>query len=102
LAALEPDLFIADRHPFGIDGELRPVLADLRARGTATVLGLREVLDTPRVAAAEGEALGGAQLVASFLDPIWVHGVEHVYGPRLTWELPPAPAQKAPATVSPA
>src|SRR5699024_5730534 len=44
LAALEPDLFIADRHPFGIDGELRPVLANLRARGTATVLGLREVL----------------------------------------------------------
>ena len=98
LAALEPDLFIADRHPFGIDGELRPVLADLRARGTATVLGLREVLDTPRVAAAEWEALGGAQLVASFLDAIWVYGDEHVYDPRLTGELPPALAQKATAT----
>src|SRR5699024_7737959 len=79
LAALEPDLFIADRHPFGIDGELRPVLANLRARGTATVLGLREVLDTPRVAAGEWEALGGAEHVASFLDAIWVYGDQHVY-----------------------
>ncbi|MGO1200878.1 MAG: glycosyltransferase family protein [Dermabacteraceae bacterium] len=98
LAALEPDLFIADRHPFGIDGELRPVLANLRARGTATVLGLREVLDSPRVAAAEWEALGGAEHVASFLDAIWVYGDEHVYDPRRTGELPPALAQKACAT----
>ena len=98
LAALEPDLFIADRHPFGIDGELRPVLANLRARGTATVLGLREVLDSPRVAVAEWEALGGAEHVASFLDAIWVYGDENVYDPRLTGELPPALAQKAAAT----
>ena len=98
LAALGPDLFIADRHPFGIDGELRPVLANLRARGTATVLGLREVLDSPRVAAAEWESLGGAEHVASFLDAIWVYGDEHVYDPRLTGELPPALAQKATAT----
>ena len=95
LAALEPDLFIADRHPFGIDGELRPVLSALRARGTATVLGLREVLDTPRVAAAEWEALGGAEHVASFLDAIWVYGDAHVYDPRLTGELPPALARRA-------
>src|SRR5699024_1848615 len=44
------------------------------------------------------EALGGAQLVASFLDAIWVYGDEHVYDPRLTGELPPALAQKATAT----
>ena len=35
LTAFDPDLLIVDRHPFGIDGELRPVLANLRARGTA-------------------------------------------------------------------
>jgi predicted glycosyltransferase len=98
LAALDPDLFIADRHPFGIDGELLPVLANLRARGTSTVLGLREVLDSPRVAAAEWEALGGAEHVASLLDAIWVYGDQHVYDPRRTGELPPALAQKATAT----
>ena len=98
LAALDPALFIADRHPFGIDGELRPVLANLRARGTATVLGLRDVLDTPRVAAAEWEALGGAERVASLLDEVWIYGDDRVYDPRLTGELPPALAQLATAT----
>jgi len=98
LAALQPDLFIADRHPFGIDGELRPVLANLRARGTATVLGLREVLDTPRVAAAEWDALGGAEHVASYLDAVWVYGDRNVYDPRLTGELPPALARLATLT----
>ena len=90
LTAFAPDLFIADRHPFGIDGELLPVLAGLRARGTTTVLGLREVLDTPRVAAAEWDALGGAEHVASYLDAVWVYGDEMVYDPRRTGELPPA------------
>lgn len=88
LTALDPDLFIADRHPFGIDGELRPVLANLRARGTTTVLGLREVLDTPRVATEEWEALGGAEHVAEHLDAVWVYGDHHVYDPRTTGELP--------------
>lgn len=98
LTALNPDLFIADRHPFGIDGELEPVLANLRARGTATVLGLREVLDSPRVASAEWEALGGAEHVASYLDAVWVYGDHHVYDPRLTGELPPALSRLATPT----
>ncbi|MGP9537341.1 glycosyltransferase family protein [Brachybacterium sp. AOP43-C2-M15] len=98
LTALRPDLFIADRHPFGIDGELAPVLANLRARGTATVLGLREVLDSPRVAAAEWDSLGGGEHVASLLDAIWVYGDRHVYDPRLTGELPPALARLATPT----
>ncbi|ATG50374.1 glycosyl transferase [Brachybacterium vulturis] len=98
LAVLEPDLFIADRHPFGIDGELRPVLANLRSRGTATVLGLREVLDTPRAAAAEWDGLGGAELVASYLDAVWVYGDAQVYDPRRTGELPPSLARKATLT----
>src|SRR5690625_3900214 len=98
LTALAPDLFIADRHPFGIDGELLPVLANLRARGTATVLGLREVLDAPRVATAEWDVLGGAEHVASHLDAIWVYGDEQVYDPRRTGELPGALASLATLT----
>ena len=98
LAALAPDLFIADRHPFGIDGELLPVLSTLRARGAATVLGLREVLDAPRVAAAEWDGLGGADRVASCFDAVWVYGDHHVYDPRRTGELPAALAKLATPT----
>jgi predicted glycosyltransferase len=98
LAALNPSLFIADRHPFGIEGELRPVLANLRSRGTATVLGLREVLDTPRVAEEEWRALGGAEHVASFLDAVWIYGDHRVYDPRRTGELPAPLARLATLT----
>lgn len=88
LSALDPDLFIVDRHPFGIDGELLPVLTMLRARGCRTVLGLREVLDTPRVAAAEWDRLGGGEQVTALLDAVWIYGDHRVYDPRLTGELP--------------
>lgn len=98
LAVLRPDLLIVDRHPFGIDGELLPVLRSQRARGGATVLGLREVLDTPRVAAAEWERLGGAGHVARHLDAVWVYGDGRVYDPRRTGELPPALARLATTT----
>lgn len=88
LEALDPDLLVVDRHPFGIDGELEPVLETLRARGCRIVLGLREVLDTPRVAVSEWDGLGGAARVASLLDGVWVYGDHHVYDPRRTGELP--------------
>ena len=98
LEALDPDLFIVDRHPFGIDGELLPVLETLRGRGCRTVLGLREVLDTPRVAVAEWDGLGGAAHVASLLDAVWVYGDHRVYDPRRTGELPGPLARMAEPT----
>ena len=98
LEALDPDLFIVDRHPFGIDGELLPVLETLRGRGCRTVLGLREVLDTPRVAVSEWDGLGGAARVASLLDAVWVYGDHRVYDPRRTGELPGPLARMAEPT----
>lgn len=87
LGALDPDLFIVDRHPLGIDGELEGVLASLRERGCRTVLGLREVLDDPAAVRAEWDALGGEDRVARLLDAVWVYGDHRVYDPRSTGEL---------------
>ena len=89
-AALEsvcPDLFIVDRHPFGIGGELKPALEMLRRRRTTTVLGMREVLDTPEEAAAEW-ARAGVGAVASAYDALWVYGDPQVYDPLTTGEIP--------------
>lgn len=88
LEVLDPDLLIVDRHPFGIDGELLPVLETVRGRGGRIVLGLREVLDTPRAVLSEWEQLGGADHVASLLDAVWIYGDHRVYDPRRTGELP--------------
>lgn len=98
LRVLDPDLFIVDRHPFGMDGELRPVLRNLRDRGCVTVLGLREVLDAPRVAASEWAQLGDAEHIAEHLDAVWIYGDDRVYDPRLTGELPEPLARIAVAT----
>lgn len=89
LEAISPDLFIVDRHPFGVGGELTPALRMLREHRTCTtVLGLREVLDTPSVAQAEWAGLGGADAVARVYDELWIYGDDAVYDPRRTGEIP--------------
>lgn len=88
LEAMSPDLFIVDRHAFGVDDELLPALETLRAAGTRCVLGMREVLDTPEVAAAEWERIGGASAVAHYYDAVWVYGDRNVYDPVATGEVP--------------
>lgn len=93
-----PDLFIVDRHPFGIDGELQEALAHVRSRGCRTVLGLREVLDTPSVIQREWDRAGGADTVADAFDEVWIYGDPNVYDPRSTGEVPSALACKSVST----
>ncbi|GAB3814561.1 glycosyltransferase [Tessaracoccus terricola] len=98
-AALEsvgPDLFIADRHPFGVGDELRPALEMLRERHhTTTILGMREVLDTPSVVQQEWEDIGGAAAAAAMYDAVWIYGDEAVHNPLATGELPALFADRA-------
>lgn len=89
LDTFAPDLFIADRHAFGVDQELKSALARMRStHGTATVLGMRDVLDTPSAVQAEWEKIGGADEVAAHYDAIWVYGDQNVYDPTATGEIP--------------
>ena len=84
-----PDLIIVDRHVHGLGGELAETLPAVRARypRTQIVLGLRDVLDDPRAAAAEWDRLNlGA--VRRQLDAIWVYGDPRVHDLRSTGELP--------------
>lgn len=87
--ALDPDLFLVDRHPFGIEDELARVLLDARARGCATVLGLREVIDDPISAAAEWRRLDGSRRLMDAFDEVWLYGDPEVHDARRTGELPP-------------
>lgn len=91
LRAFGPDLFVVDRHPFGVHGELLTALRELRATrpSCATVLGLRDVLDEPSVARAEFRALGGARVIREHFDAVWVYGDPAVHDPRASGETPP-------------
>ncbi|WP_434591703.1 glycosyltransferase family protein [Brevibacterium sp. 1718] len=93
-----PELFIVDRHPFGIGGELAGAIDQVRGYGCRTVLGLREVLDTPSVIAAEWEKVGGPARVAESFDAVWIYGDPDVYDPRSTGEVPATLAAKAVTT----
>ncbi|MDZ5078675.1 glycosyltransferase family protein [Nesterenkonia sp. HG001] len=97
--AVSPDLFIADRHPFGVGGELTEALDLLRGRPDCrTVLGMRDVLDSPEVAAREWETVGGAERVAEAYDQMWIYGDAAVYDPRRTGEIPAALTTKGRTT----
>jgi predicted glycosyltransferase len=46
-AVFDPDLFIVDKEPLGLRGEVKPTLDLLRRRGAHIVLGVRDVMDEP-------------------------------------------------------
>ncbi|HEY3555095.1 MAG TPA: hypothetical protein VGL67_08330, partial [Casimicrobiaceae bacterium] len=43
--SFRPDLFLVDKEPLGLEGEAARTLRLLKARGTALVLGLRDIMD---------------------------------------------------------
>lgn len=78
----EPDLLIVDKEPTGFRGELLPTLEWLRITGrTRTVLGLRDVLDEPKVLAAEWARKGAVEATERLYDETWVYGVRDIYDP---------------------
>ena len=51
----DPDLLLVDKEPLGLRGEVRDTLDLLQRRGTALILGLRDVMDDPEALESEWE-----------------------------------------------
>ena len=77
----EPDLFIVDKEPLGLRGEVRDTLALLRRRGVPLVLGLRDVMDEPSLLAPEWERKNALEGIETFYDEIWVYGLPQMCDP---------------------
>lgn len=90
VVGFEPDLVVIDRHVYGVDQELRVPLTRLRLThpSAQVVLGLREVLDSPKVASQEWLSLGDLHAMRQVIDRIWVYGDAAVHDPRATGEIP--------------
>jgi predicted glycosyltransferase len=89
LAGFRPDLVIVDRHATGVHRELESALRHARAEGPVrVVLGLREVLDAPDPAFSEWARFGGARMVKSLFDAIWVYGDPAIHDPVASGEIP--------------
>ncbi len=76
----EPEIFIVDKEPTGLLGEVLPTLKLLKSRGTKLVLGLRDVLDDPEILQLEWERKGAYE-VLDLYDEIWVYGKREIYDP---------------------
>jgi predicted glycosyltransferase len=84
----DPDLFIVDKEPLGLRGEVNDTLEMLSRRGAPIVLGLRDVLDEPAQLAPEWERKNALPALQRFYDEIWVYGLPQICHPLDGIELP--------------
>ncbi|MBE7637279.1 hypothetical protein GUA87_10520 [Sneathiella sp. P13V-1] len=84
----DPDIFIVDKEPFGLRGEVEDTLRMLKDKGTRLVLGLRDVLDDPALLVPEWKRKNVLPALNELYDDIWIFGVEQLYNPLKELDLP--------------
>jgi predicted glycosyltransferase len=90
----DPDIFIVDKEPVGLRGEVLPTLKELKRRGTRLVLGLRDVMDEPRLLEPEWQRKKALPALRELYDEIWVYGLPQICDPLEGIALPPRVRQK--------
>ena len=79
--SFRPDVFLADKEPLGLRGEIAETLQVLAQQGARRVLGVRDILDGPDILRHEWELHGKVDAVRDLYDEIWVYGPEALYNP---------------------
>lgn len=77
----DPDVFIVDKEPVGLRGEVLETLKSLKRRGTRLVLGLRDVMDEPRLLEPEWQRKKALPALRDLYDEIWVYGLPQICDP---------------------
>lgn len=92
----KPDLFLVDKKPDGLEGELKATLNYLCATRphTKLVLLLRDILDRPEATIQQWQRHGYYQTVANRYDQVWVVGTPEVFDVRTEYRFPREVAQK--------
>jgi len=90
----DPDVFIVDKEPVGLRGEVLETLEMLKPRGTRLVLGLRDVMDEPRLLVPEWERKNVLPALRDIYDEIWVYGLPQICNPLEGIALPLRVRQK--------
>jgi len=90
----EPHLFLVDKEPLGLRGEIEPTLAFLKERGTPLVLGLRDVMDEPELLLPEWERKNAMPALSNYYDSIWVYGLPQICDPLAGLSVPSSVRRK--------
>jgi predicted glycosyltransferase len=77
----DPDVFIVDKEPVGLRGEVLETLKALKRRGTRLVLGLRDVMDEPRLLEPEWQRKKALPALRDLYDEVWVYGLPQICDP---------------------
>lgn len=89
-----PDLFIVDKEPLGLRGEVEPTLRMLKERGTPIVMGLRDVMDDPEQLAREWDRKKIVPALRDLYDEIWIYGLPQINKPLQGIVVPPSVRHK--------
>lgn len=92
--SFRPNVVLVDKHPFGASGEFREALRIARDQGARTVLGLRDILDTPETVAAEWTPYRTPRAISRHYDEVFVYGHAHVFDPVREYRFPEALASR--------
>jgi predicted glycosyltransferase len=90
----DPDIFIVDKEPLGLRGEVKETLEVLKRQGTRLVLGLRDVMDDPRLLEPEWRRKNVLPALRDLYDEIWVYGLPQICDPLEGIALPISVRQK--------
>ena len=77
----DPDVFIVDKEPIGLRGEVKDTLEMLKERGTRLILGLRDVMDEPNLLTVEWRSKNVRPVLEDIYDELWVYGLPQVCNP---------------------
>jgi len=84
----QPDIFIADKEPMGLKGELIPTLEMFKTTKTQTVLGLRDVMDSPKFLKEEWAKSDMVEKINEYYNRIWAYGPDRFWNPLQGFDLP--------------
>jgi len=84
----KPNVFLTDKEPTGLRGEVESTLRLLKSNGTRLVLGLRDVMDDPGKLTDEWERKMAMPAMRDFYDDIWVYGLPEICNPLEGVSLP--------------
>lgn len=76
-----PDIFIVDKEPLGLRGEVENTLRWLKVRGAKNILGLRDVMDDSEALQNEWQRKNVVPALEKLYDEIWIYGSESIGNP---------------------
>ena len=92
--AFDPHVFIVDKEPLGLRGEVEETLHMLKESGTHLVLGLRDVLDEPALLGPEWRRKRAVPALREIYDEIWIYGLPQIWEPLTEINLPKSVRRK--------